>query len=126
MFQVDKPIQLCGFGVYTGIGTHSLLVELLKNDQLDSKILTRKFTFSTKKSNVIQALEFDHAISLDQNMNYTLKILIEGPNTFQHLENGVESFKHEESGVEWKFSKSSLDENGTDVNMGQIPIFYFK
>eukprot|EP01080_Neovahlkampfia_damariscottae_P000302 gene302-6716_t len=126
MFKVNKSIQLCGIGIYTGIGKHNVLLELLKNDQIDSKIISKKYSFTIKKSNVVQNLDFDHPILIDENINFTIKVLIEGENTFQHIEDGFNSFKHEETGVEFEFSKSQLDENGTDVSMGQIPVIYFK
>ena len=85
MFKVNKPIKLCGIGIYTGVGKHNVILELLKNDKIESKIISKKYNFVTKKSNIIQPLDFDHPIFIDENLNFTIKVLIEGENTFQHI-----------------------------------------
>lgn len=119
-FQVNKNIYFYGIGVFTGIGKHLVKMELLNKDNM--KFFTKEFQFITRKQE-IKKLELKNPIILESKILYTIKLFIEGDNTFYHIENGRDFI--EQDGIEFQFYKSSLDENGTDPNMGQIPEIYY-
>uniref|UniRef100_A0A7E4WAZ4 RCR-type E3 ubiquitin transferase n=1 Tax=Panagrellus redivivus TaxID=6233 RepID=A0A7E4WAZ4_PANRE len=129
-FKVNKSIRLCGIGLFGGRGEYSAKLKLLKvvgggdlDEQCVELLAESDETIYECAPKETVVLQFDKNVTIKQDEWHVIWAQIHGPSSDcgasgKPMMNGT-------GNVEFTFRNSILSNNGTDVDVGQIPEIYY-
>ena len=126
-FSVTKPVLLFGVQHFGCEGGQYTVVTEVKDSRDDSSTVKQSGSYASVKDTKTDEyycfdVLFNRPVCLEENKEYKLVSLIEGPNSW-YGEEGQESVECE--GVRFTFSSSKASTNFTSVAKGQFPAFLF-
>ena len=128
-FSVSKPVTLLGVQLFGSESGEYTVVTEVKDSADDSSIVKQPGSYTSEKNKSENKpqyygfdVQFDHPIYLQENKDYKLISLIEGPISWFGKEGRVSV---ECEGVRFTFTSSDTSSNGTSVSGGQFPAFIF-
>lgn len=128
-FKVSKEIRLVGVGLYGGRGEYISKLKLYRQigteaDELYVEQITETDeTVYDCGAHETATLLFSQPIVIQPNHWHVVSAKISGPSS----DCGANGKRHVEcDGVTFQFRKSAVSNNGTDVDVGQIPELYYQ
>ncbi|CAL2043031.1 unnamed protein product [Caenorhabditis brenneri] len=128
-FKVSKEIRLVGVGLYGGRGEYCSKLKLYRKAGLDAdemyveQITETDETMYDCGAHETATLLFSQPIVIQPNHWHVVSAKISGPSS----DCGANGKSHVDcDGVVFQFRNSIVSNNGTDVNVGQIPELYYQ
>lgn len=118
IFSISKPAVLHGVVLYGDERNSKYKVDLSILDDKDTVLSLVKTNYKASTLDSMSNIILDEPISVDANRHYKVKAFISGPIS----KAGDDGMKHVFiKGIKISFYKQNEDNNGTNIEIGQIP-----